>query len=259
MKIFCLTPILVILLLHGVSAQRHARKQIAIISPWEIGFSGGVASFVTSINPDGEVTGKKINYWNRDFNPGIGLFVVRNFSPALGVELNWLNTRLTGSWNNSYAPLVTSTGADIPLPFRSKINQLDLMIAFNVNQILLPGDEEDSWHLYIKTGIGLTNIKNTDKFEWRFDYVNTRMSLAFDAGVSVSLTENVKLLLGNTIRSVNTDNLDGVFVVSADTNGKPVYYTKVFEIYNYTYLRLSYSLNDFGLKKSKSTFRHRKK
>ena len=54
-------------------------------------------------------------------------------------------------------------------------------------------------------------------------------------------------MIGSTFRFVNTDNLDGVHVVSTDLNGKTVEYMKVYEIYNYTYLRVSYNLGDIGL------------
>ena len=75
------------------------------------------------------------------------------------------------------------------------------------------------------------------------------MSFALDAGLSVSLNERIKLMIGSTFRFVNTDNLDGVHVVSTDLTGKTIEYMNIFEIYNFTYLRVSYNLGNIGFKK----------
>lgn len=258
MKInFYNTLILVFLLFQDVSAQKNWYNRKASVSDWEIGLSGGISTFVTTINPGPGAPNSQINYWNREVNPGVGLSVLRNISPSIGVEMDWLNTQLTGSWNESNPPLSGSAGHKSPLPFKSQINQIDLMVAFNVNQMMLPGDEEDLWHIFLKPGIGITNIVNYDKWGVGSNYTNTRMSFALDAGVSVSLNEKIKLIIGNTIRSVNTDNLDGTFVVSTGINGETINYMKVFELYNYSYLRVSYCLDNFGSKKSKSTIKKR--
>lgn len=115
-----LTPVLVILLFQGVSAQWRPGKASAGITQWEIGLSGGVSTFMISVNPTSGAPAKQINYWNRDVNPGVGLSVVRNISPAIGIELNWLNTRLTGKWKNSYPLPLISEGHEIPLTFNDK-------------------------------------------------------------------------------------------------------------------------------------------
>lgn len=258
MKIkFCLTLILCILLFQGASAQKRWNTRNASVSLWEIGLSGGVSSFVTSVNPGPGAPNSQINYWYRNINPGIGLSVVRNFSPSLGVEMNWLNTRLTGRWNDKWPAVGISAVPGTPLNFNSQINQFDLLVTFNMNQLMLPGDEEDLWHIFFKTGIGIANINDKKNF-FPGDSPYSKLSLALDAGVSVSISDKLKLLAGSTFRFVNTDNLDGVHVVSTDMNGHLVSWMKVFEIYNFTYLRVSYSLGDFGPGKSKSTLRNNK-
>lgn len=247
--IFCLTLILFILLNQNASAQRQTERRTGIMSPWEIGLSGGVSSFLTSINPQSGATNKRINYWNSDQNPGVALAVVRNLSPSLGIEMNWLNTRLSGRWNSKWPLPSDYPASGTPLTFNSQIKQLDLMMAFNINQILLPGDIEDLWHIYFKPGVGFTHIKNKMNPD---ENPVIKLSVALDAGLSVSLTERLKLVAGSTFRFVNTDLLDGVHVTSTDLNGKTVAYLKIFEVYNFSYLRLSYGLGNFGSERSKS-------
>jgi len=174
---------------------------------------------VTSVNPSSGTMSGQINYWSRDENPGIGLSVMRNISPAVGLELNYLTTRLTGTWNNSYSPLVISAGHESPLTFDSRISQFDLMAMFNLNQMMLPGDEEDLWHIYLKPGVGLALINDNKNFYPGASPYN-KMSLVIDAGLSVSMSDKIKLNLGSSFRSVNTDNLDGVHVESTGLNGK---------------------------------------
>jgi len=243
-------PILLLLFFHSASAQRNLKAQGGTVSPWEIGISGGASSFVTSVNPEAIESNNQINYWNRDINPGVGLSIARNISPSLGIELNWLNTRLTGSWNNIWPQHPISAGRESPLTFNGQINQFDLMMTFNINQIILPGDLEDKWHFYLKTGVGLANIHDKMKFYPGITY--NRFSAALDAGLSFSLSDKIKLQIGSTLRSVNTDNLDGVHVVSTYIDGQTTYFMKVFEIYNYSYLRVSCNLGKFGNGKSKA-------
>ena len=50
------------------------------------------------------------------------------------------------------------------------------------------------------------------------------------------------MLIGSTFRSVNSDNRDGVHVLGSDINGKLVNFLKIDEIYNYSYMSLSYNL-----------------
>lgn len=247
-----LTLFLLILVLQSASAKKTIKKGIPVVSRWEIGLSSGTSLFLTSINPDQNAVNKQINYWKNEVNPAIGLFVVRNFSPSLGIELGWLNTRLTGKWSNKWPPLAVSTGRPSPLRYDSEINQFDLMMVFNANQIMLPGEDEDKGHLFFKTGIGLSQIHDNKKFYSVSN--NARFSFALGIGYSVSLNKKLKLQIGSTFRSVDSDNLDGVHVVGSDVNGKLVNFTKIYEIYNYSYLNLSYNLGKLGPKKYKSTY-----
>jgi hypothetical protein len=245
---FCITPVLVILILQGTSAQTPENR--ASITPWEIGISGGFSLFLTSVNPEASGTRNRINYWNQNLNPGLGVSLTRNFSPFWGVELNWLNTRLSGTWNNEWPLPSYSQRYGTPFTFDAQINQFDFMIAFNANQTLIPDVEEDPWHLFLKPGIGFTQIKDTKKF-YPDGSSYIRFSAVIDAGLSVSLSAQIKLMLGSTFRLVNTDNLDGVHVIPALINGNTRNYMKVFEIYNFNYLRLSYC---FGHRNDKGGF-----
>ena len=243
---FYITPILVILFLQGASAQTPEIK--ASITPWEIGISGGFSLFITSVNPEASGTSNRINYWKQDLNPGFGLSLTRNFSPFWGIELNWLNMHLTGTWNNEWPLPSYADRYETPLTFDTRINQFDLMIAFNLNQTVIPDVEEDPWHLFLKTGIGFAQIRDTRKF-YPDGSSYIRPSALIEAGLSVSLSAKIKLMLGGTFRLVDTDNLDGVHVTPTVIKGNIRNYMKVFEIYNFNYLRLSYCFghrNDRG-------------
>lgn len=251
--ILSFTLIISVALLQDATAQKHFKDKTGRISPWEIELSGGFSSFMTSVNPDADANNKQINYWHNDFNPGIGLSVVRNISPSLGIEINWLNTRLTGTWDNQFPPLAIAVGYPAPLTYNSKINQFDLMMAFNLNKIYKPGNDEDKWHIYLKPGIGIAHIKDNQNF-FPGDSPYLRVSAVLDAGISVSLSEKIKIMAGSSFRFVNTDNLDGVHVLTTDSEGNPVGQEKVYEYYNYTYLRVSYSFGRFGSRKSNCSF-----
>lgn len=249
--IFVLIQILFFLLIN-VSAKKPFNPRTPVVTPWEIGLSSGVSIFMTSVNPESNAMDQRLNYWNNSINPGVGLFAVRNISPSIGIEVNWLNTRLTGTWNDKYPPHLVSAGRESPLTYNSQINQFDLMAVFNADQILLPGDPEDNGHFFLKTGIGVSLINDTKKFYPGITY--TRISFAFGAGYSYSLNEKINIQIGSTFRSVNTDNLDGVHVVANDKNGQLVHFMKIFEIYNYSYLSVSYRMGYFGSKKRRMIF-----
>jgi len=245
MKItFCLTPILILLLFQGVSARGYMRRGEGYIAPWEFGVSGGVTTFLTSVNPTPGVKNSMMNYWHNNLNPGVALSVVRNLSPSLGIELSWLNSRLTGKWNDKWTPIPFYSDKGSPLTYDTQFNQLDLMANFNLSQIILPGDEEDPWHIFMKAGVGVAKIKDNKNFYPR-DNPSIRFSFALDAGASVSLGDKIKLMVGSTFRSVNTDNLDGAHIFSTDTKGKTISYLNIFEIYNFSYLKVSYNFGNF--------------
>lgn len=99
------------------------------------------------------------SFWYRDVNPAIGLFAVRNISPSIEIEMSWLNTCLSGRWNKTGLTLLDLANRESPITFNSQINQFDLMMVFNLDQIILPGDEDDRGHFFIKAGIGIALIK----------------------------------------------------------------------------------------------------
>jgi len=245
MKItYCLTPILVLLLFQGASARGYMRRGEGYIAPWEFGISAGVTTFLTSVNPTPGAANSTINYWHNDLNPGVALSVVRNLSPSLGIEVSWLNSRLTGKWNTKWPAYSTAPGLENPLTYDTQFNQLDLMANFNLSQIILPGDEEDPWHLFMKAGVGVAQIKDNKNF-FPGDSPAIKMSFALEVGVSVSLGEKIKLMVGSNFHSVNTDSMDGVHVFSTDKKGKTIAYLNIFEIYNFSYLKVSYNFGNF--------------
>ncbi len=223
-----------LLILLFLSLLTHAQKsrKTAEVTPWEVGLSAGASWFVTSVNP--EAPPNRINYWNPNMNPGFGLSVTHNFSPALGMEAGWLNTRLTGEWDSQYPLPTIAAGRESPLTFDSRLNQFDLLMTFNMNQLFLPGDLEDPWHIFTKAGFGMTMISDQMKF-----YPDGSQYLKFgptlDVGFSYSLNEKLKLQVGSAWRFVDTDNLDGVHVTSPTGAA----YFKVYEVYNFNYLRLT--------------------
>ena len=244
---FCILFVQIILFFQNASAQTTPENK-GSITPWEIGVSGGFSMFLTSVNPEAAATSNRINYWNQGINPGFGISLTRNFSPYWGVEINWLNTRLTGTWDNKWALPSFSERYVSPFTFDTRINQFDVMIPFNVNQMFIPDVEEDPWHLFIKPGFGLALITDTKKFYPDGSFY-IRPSAVIDAGLSVSLSAKLKLMVGTTFRFVDTDNLDGVHVFPELINGTTRNYMKVYEIYNFNYLRLSYCIgqrNDQG-------------
>lgn len=220
------------------------------ITPWEIGINGGVSVFITSINPEVPRGTNRINFWYRDFNPSAGLSITRNFSPFWGLELNWFYTKLSGTWNNKYPLPYFALGYTSPLTFDTRINQFDLMVSFNINQMIIPDVEEDRWHFYFKPGIGITQITDTKKF-YPDGSSYIRPSIVFDAGLSVSLNDKVKLMVGSSLRIVDTDNLDGLHVDAVKIDGLQRKYLKVYELYNFNYIRLTYC---FGQKNDRTRF-----
>lgn len=255
--IFYLTQILVFLFFDIVSAKTPVNRGMPVITPWEIGLSTGASIFGTSFNQDANAIYKRHSYWYRDINPGIGLFAVRNISPSLGIEINWFYTRLSGKWNKGWPTLPVLLDQESPFTFSSQINQFDLMIVFNLDQIMLPGDEEDIGHFFIKTGIGISKIKDNKGFYP--DINSSALSIALGGGYSFSLNEKIKFQVGNILRAVNTDNLDGVHVVNKNKSGKLTEFTQIVEIYNYTYLSVSYNFGDFGSQKSLKKFLKRRR
>jgi hypothetical protein len=242
----------IIILFQSALLYGQTSNSTGIISPWEIGVSTGVTTFLTSINSKAIAPSRRINYWYANLNPCVGLSVARNISPAFGMEFNWLNTRLTGRWNDNWPAHPLSFGQESPFTFNSSINQFDLMMTLNLNQIMLPGEIEDPWHFFIKTGIGLSCIKDNKKFYQVSNYQS--MSIPLDVGISFSLSERVKLLMGSTWRLVKSDHVDGVQVVYTDVSGNiSNELGTIYELYNFTYISITYGFGHFSSKKSNAS------
>lgn len=248
-RIFLITLIVLFSIVQDIHGQWNNRYRFNPSSLWEIGISAGASTFLTSLNPEAAAGSSKFtNYWHQQINPGFGLAVKYNIIPSIGAELNYLNTRLTGTWNDKWPPNPSAGGHDSPLTFDSKINQFDLLATFNINQLLLPDDDQEMWHLFVKTGPGITQIIDHEKFFADKDSFNyKRFSYSIDTGLSFTISESVKLLVGTNFRIVNTDNLDGVHMFETDTDGNVTKaYFHVLEIYNFTYLRVNYCFGTIG-------------
>jgi hypothetical protein len=254
--ILYLCQILVILFSYSALAEGPTKNRIATITPWEFGLSTGVSIYGTSFIKELNSTYKRNSFWWREANPAIGLLAVRNISPSVGIEVSWINTRLSGNWNKSRAALLDVEGRESPISFNSTINQFGLMMVFNLSQIMLPGDDEDRGHLFIKTGIGISLMKDNKNFYP--DVTSAGMSYALGGGYSVSLNERIKLQIGSTTIAINSDNMDGLHVVPKDNNGQILKPESIIEIYNYSYLSMIYRIGDFGSGKYKSTYKRRR-
>ena len=247
-RIFFTSLIVLFSFVQNSYAQWNNRYRFNPSSLWEIGISAGVSTFMTSINPEAGSENRYTNYWTPQINPGFGLAIKYNIIPSLGVEVNYLNTRLTGTWSNEYPTHPSSGGHDSPLTFDSKINQFDLLATFNLNQLILPDDDPEFWHVYVKTGPGLSQIIDKEKFYADKDSFNyKRFSYSVDAGASFTISESVKILFGTNFRLVNSDNLDGLHIFDYDNEGNvSKAYFHVSEIYNFTYLRVNYCFGTIG-------------
>jgi len=231
---------------------------------WEFGFSGGVSQFQTTINPSSDAPYKKFNYWNNDFNTAISLTVIKNISPKFSAEFEYLNTKLSGTWNpnNGYPvpPLALDQGLEYPRPFKTGINQFNLMFVANLNQIVAP-KMGDKWYLFVKAGGGAAFLKAYSAL-YSYTSANNKYeySIAYGGGLSYRINEKIKLKLGTTWYRVESDRLDGVHTVlpgvtslkpGANPPGVDPHYFNTIERYIYPYIGMTYGL---GLIQSKAHF-----
>jgi len=111
----------------------------------------------------------------------------------------------------------------------------------NISKLVAPRTASDKWNIYIRTGPGVTTIK--DNIAFYDDQLNQkyyRFSFTLDPGVSFRLSDRIKLKAGTSLRIVFSDNLDGVHLFSTDTGWS--YNYSISEIYQYTYLSINYCL-----------------
>lgn len=214
---------------------------------WEVGFSGGVSKFLTSINPNSDAIYKKFNYWNADFNAAITLSIIKNISPKFNAEFVFLSTKLSGKWNESNGypvpPRAISEGLAYPTPFKTGINQFDLMLVANLNQIVAPNRASDKWYLFIKGGGGAAFLKEySGLFPYGKPGNKLEYTILYGGGLSYKIVDKIKLKLGATWSRVETDRLDGVHTdkPNADLSTDAGYYFNVKERYIYSYLGITY-------------------
>ncbi|HEY3389620.1 MAG TPA: hypothetical protein VGK38_08630, partial [Prolixibacteraceae bacterium] len=200
------------------SVGQYGRRSSGEENLWEVGISGGVSQFLTTINPNSDAPFKKFNYWNADMNPAITISAIKNFSPKFSAEFEFLTTKLSGTWNpnNGYPvpPLALDKRLPHPDPFKTGINQFTLMFVPNLNQIIAPNSSNNKWYVFAKIGAGASFLKEYkalyaysvpgNKFEY---------ALVYGGGLSYKINDNIKLKIGANWYRVETDRLDGVHTV----------------------------------------------
>ena len=219
------------------------------VLPWEIGFSSGLSRFVNTINPNRDAPFRKFNYWNVDSNPAYSLSVIKHFSPTLSGELEWVNTKLSGSWNvnNGYIvpPLAIAKGLAYPDPFETGINEFDFLL--NVKQKWLTSflTKNKSWDLFFRGGIGIDILKD-DKSLYPFDHPRNKYtySILYGGGLSILISTHLKIKVSAMMSRVTTEKLDGVREVKPDLSLKgttPYYYYNVKEKYFHPSIGVTYT------------------
>ena len=243
------------------SFAQYTKRRSGGESSWEIGFSGGVSKFLTSINPNSDATYKKFNYWNADFNAAIALSVIKTISPKFSAEFEFQTTKLSGSWNvNSGYPVPPQAivlGLPYPTPFKTGVNQFDLMLVANLNQIITPNIANEKWYLFIKGGGGAAILKDySSLYPYGKPGNDIEYTIAYGGGISYRINEKIKLKLGATWYRNETDRLDGTHTLrpGGDIKKNEGYYFNVKERYIYPYLGMTFGL---GQDKSKSHFLQR--
>ena len=239
----------IVLLIAQTSVAQYGRRVSADYNSWEIGFSGGVSRFLNTINPNSGAIYKKYNYWNADFDPAISLSVIKNFSPKFSAEAEWLTTKLSGSWNplNGYPvpSLATKYGLDYPNPFKTGINQFNLLFAANLNKIIAPNLINENWNLFVNGGGGLVFLKQYSALYTLGNHSPAKYAILLGGGMSYQFNEKLKLKLGANWITVKSDRLDGVQARNeADTDN--LY--NVNDKYLYSYIGITYGLSKPTLK-----------
>jgi len=213
---------------------------------WEVGISGGATEFLNSINPNSEAQYKKFNYWNSNLNSSFSLSVIRNISSQFSAEIEWITSKLSGTWNQNSGYEVPQSAIDLglpyPDPFKTGINEFDLMVSINLNKVILPKSKNDKWYVFIKGGGGVVLLK---EYQALFPYSTPgnpfKYSIAYGTGFSYKIDDKVKIKLGLTFRQVETDRLDGIHTMKPDNPYDP--YFNVKEVYCSVYLGMTYTLN----------------
>jgi hypothetical protein len=219
---------------------QYSRRSSGEMSSWQIGFTAGASKFQTSINPNSDAVYKKLNYWNSDFNAAISLSVIKTISPKFSTEFEFMTTKLSGSWNASSGfPHPAAVGNVVPKPFKTGINQLNLVLIANLNQIVAPNSASDTWYLFIKGGGGASFLK---AYSSVFPFSNEfKYSILYGGGLSYKINDQIDLKLGTTWYRVETDRLDGLHTAKPGGGiGNAGYYFNIKERYIYPYIGMTY-------------------
>ncbi len=219
------------------SYAQNLGKSVNYNNSWEIGFSGGVSKYLESANPHANAVYKRFNYWNADYNGNFSLFLIKNISPTFWAEIEWVNTKLSGSWNpaNGYPVPPNISDADLPI-FKTGINQWHLIHGINLNQLIAPAIATNKWHTFIMGGVGMTLVKGlasndlfSDKFELLFLY---------GGGIEYKINTKIRVRIETAINKIRTDRLDGFHTV--DNNSFSI--SRINESYQYSSIGMSYRL-----------------
>ena len=150
------------------------------------------------------------------------------------------------TWNQNSDYEVPKSALDLglpyPEPFKTGINEFDLMLSVNLNKVFLPKLRNDNWHVFIKGGGGAVLIK---EYQALFPYATTgnpfKYSIAYGAGLSYKIGDKLKLKLGLTFRQVETDRLDGIHTMRPVAPYDAIFNVK--EVYSSTCLGITYTFS----------------
>ena len=219
------------------SYAQNLGKSVNYNNSWEIGFSGGVSKYLESANPHSNAVYKRFNYWNADYNGAFSLFLIKNISPTFCAEIEWLNTKLSGSWDQTkgYPIPPNINSSDLPV-FKTGINQWNLLVGVNLNQLIAPAIATNKWRLFVKGGVGMTLVKgfeSNDLFNDKFETL-----ILYGGGFEYKINTRIRLRIETAINIVRTDRLDGFRTV--DNNSLSI--SRINERYIYSYFGMSYRL-----------------
>lgn len=238
-------------------AQYRRRSTGSTKGSWEVSLTGGVSKFLTTVNPNADALYKKFNLWKADMNPAVSLSIARNFSPKFSAELAWMTTQLSGTWNENSGypvhPLAIAKGLTYDPPFKTGINQFSLLLGANLNQIIAPNMNNDTWNIFVKGGMGYTHLKYYEGLYVYGPDKKKESSIIYGLGGNYKIQDNLKFQLGAYWHSVRTDRLDAVhnLKTGATTYHNEDHIFNCNEKYLYAYVGLSYS---FGQAVSKAHF-----
>ena len=221
----------------------QGKKSFELEHSWEFGFSVGFSKFLTSINPNSDAVYKKFNYWNSQMNTAMTFSILKNFSRKFSAEFDWTTTKLSGIWdkNKGYPvpPSAIASGLSYPDPFKTGLNQFDLIFVANLNKIIAPNRANDIWYFFSKIGGGAVFLKEYAGLDqYRKSGVGFKYAILYGGGFSYSINQKIKIKLGTTWFSVNSDRLDGVHTVINGAGGTAIFNVK--ENYIYPYIGLTY-------------------